>query len=418
MSELKKNSIYMLAGQMAVVFFQGVQFLLVARALGPLEFGRVAGVLAIAAVLLPFSGLGSGNVMVLRLARNEGDVRTYFGNAIFVAAVSGIVLTIISILFGVSFLSSFATYELLLIFSVSEIILTKLIDIAVHVFYGLEKHIYSSFFYAAHSASRMLFSLPLLYINSPNAEQWAWLHLLAGLTALALVFAMTIRQIGIPKLDVSLAFHELREGLPFSVGLASKSIYTDIDKAVLAKYSSPEIGGAYTAAFRLIFIAYAPIRAVLQASMARLFREGELGIFAPVKFATRIVIWGSVYSIVFAVLIYIAAPLITYLLGDAYFLSVNILQSMALVPLILVLQDAYSDALMGAGRQTLRSVFQVSVAVICFAMNMYLIPIHSWKGAVFSTYFSQAFLALLIIGSIWILIHRLKNLADVSAPQH
>ena len=84
MSKLRKNATYMITGQLATVFFQGVQFFLVARALGPEEFGRVAGMLAITAALLPFSGVGAGNVMVMRLAREDGEPQVYFGNALVV----------------------------------------------------------------------------------------------------------------------------------------------------------------------------------------------------------------------------------------------------------------------------------------------------------------------------------------------
>ncbi len=411
MSKFKKNAVYMLIGQLSVALFQGVQFLIVARVLGPSEFGRVAGVVAITAVLLPFSGVGAGNVLVLRMARNDGDVRVYFGNALLVVVGSGLLLSLLAVFWGVGFLRGGISVELMLVFAISEIILTKLIDIAVHVFYGLDQHRYSGFFYALQSALRMLAATALFFVAHASAICWSMLHLGAGAASLAVVLYITIRQIGWPKFDVALALRELKTGVFYSIGLSSKSVYTDIDKAVLARYVGPDIGGAYTAAFRLIFIAYTPVRALLQASMARLFREGSAGVSGPVRFATRIVIWGSLYALFFAMAVSWGAPLIKFLIGDAYVLSVDILRAMALVPLVLLLQDAYSDALMGAGRQGLRSAFQVFVAVLCFGCNMILVPIYSWRGAVATTYLSQALLAILVLGCITVLMQRDKRRA-------
>ena len=415
MSKLRKNATYMITGQLATVFFQGVQFFLVARALGPEEFGRVAGMLAITAALLPFSGVGAGNVMVMRLARRDGEPQVYFGNALVVVLVSGILLTLLALLINATLLRGVASWENMLLFALSEIMMTKLIDIAVHVFYGLDRHEFSGFFYALQSAFRMLLSASLFLFPHPTAWHWGCLHLAAGAAAMLVVVIMTIRQVGLPKPNIHLALKELKVGVFFSIGLSSKSLYTDIDKAVLARFASPEICGAYTAAFRLIFIAYTPIRAILQASMARFFRAGTNGVTGPVQFANKIVFWAALYAITFAICVYVAAPMVRLLLGDAYTMSVSILQSLALVPLVLVLQDVYSDALTGAGRQGLRSIFQVIVAILCFCSNMVLVPMYSWAGSVTSTYLSQALLAVLIIGCIVVLSRRSSPASDATS---
>lgn len=417
MGKLKRNAIHMFGSQLLVALFQGIQFILIARALGAHDFGRMSGILAMTAVLLPFSGLGAENVIVIRLARGLGNAQVYFGNALFVAIISGLLLTSLYIAWGLTFLPTLTTPLLLLVFGISEILVTKLIDISAHVFFGFERHAYSGIFYSLHSFFRMLFALIFFALFFHNAELlhqlqllcsfvnfpkdslqlWAWFHLAAGLFALTIVLFVTIRQIGCPTFDLKLALRELKIGVFYSIGLSAKSVYINIDKTILARYVSPEINGAYTAAFRLIYMAFSPIESVLLAASARFFREGSKGVGASFRMATRIIIYGSLYCLAFALLVFICAPLIPFILGKSYALSTEILRWLALLPLFLMLQDAYSDALTGADRQMARSLFQVIVALICFGLNMVLIPKFSWMGSVAATYISQMVLAILII---------------------
>ncbi len=426
MGNLKRNALHMFGSKILVALFQGIQFILIARTLGAHDFGRMAGVMAITAVLLPFSGLGAENVVVIRLARGLGRAQVYFGNGLLVAFISGWLLVGLYYVLGMTFLPSLSTPTLLLVFGVSEIIITKFIDIAAHVFFGFERHAYSGLFYSLHGFFRMVFAavffalffhngelLQLLKLNfnvtifpDDNLALWAWFHLAAGLATLVFVFKITIRQIGSPAIDLKLAIKELKIGIFYSIGISAKSVYTNIDKSILARFVSPEINGAYTAAFRLIYMSFTPIEAVLLAASARFFREGSKGVEPSFKMATQIVVYGIAYCLLFALAVFVGAPLIPLILGDSYALSTEILRWLAFLPIVLLFQDAYSDALMGADRQMVRSLFQVFVAFLCFGLNMLLVPKYSWLGSVAATYLSQLLLATLIFGLIAYLVRR------------
>lgn len=419
----------MFGSQILVAVFQGLQFILIARALGAHDFGRMAGILAITAVLLPFSGIGAENVIVIRLARGLGKAPVYYGNGLLMALLSGLVLIALYCFIGTTYLATLSTLKLLIIFGFSEIIVTKLIDISAHVFFGFEQHVFSGLFFSLHSLFRMLFAsafFALLYrqgelkqwlqitcdlaFPDDNLVLWAWFHLCAGLLAFSIVFSVTVKQVGWPKFDMPLAIKEVRTGIFYSIGISAKSVYTNIDKWVLARMVSPEINGAYTAAFRLIYMAFTPIEAVLLAASAKFFQEGAKGVTASFMIATRIVLFGSLYCLLFALAVFLCSPLIPLVLGDSYQLSTEILRWLAFLPVVLLLQDAYSDALTGADRQMARSFFQVTVAVCCFALNMVLVPQYSWLGSVASTYISQAILACLIIGlSVFLVRREAKN---------
>ena len=400
---LRRNALHMVGAQFTGSLLQGLQFILIARALGAHDFGRMAGVLAITSALLPFSGVGAGNVMVMRLARKEAPAALYFGNALMVALVSGGLLVALAALAGPLFLRDPSLLGLIVLLGISEILVTKFIDIAAHVFYGLDRHAFSGSFYTLQAALRLCAAgVFFTWLSGHGVTLWAALHLASGIVAGLVVMVLTMQQIGRPRLDLALALRELKVGVLFSIGLSANSVYTDIDKAVLARYATAQVNGQYTAAYRLVYMAFTPVMAVLMATQGLFFRAGaQQGLSATVKLALRMAWLGAVYCIALAVLLYFAAPLVAWALGAQYQLSVEILRALALLPLVLMTQSVFSEALTGADRQRARSIAQVLVATLCFGLNMALVPGLGWQGAVIATYASQAVLAAAVVWIIW-----------------
>ncbi len=116
------NSAYMIGSQFSTALLQAVQFLLLARALGSHEFGIVASVVAITSGLLPFSGLGLGNVAILSIARGQASAERSLGNGLAVTTVTAAVGVGLALLIGKFFLDEPGIWLLVLLFGVSEIL--------------------------------------------------------------------------------------------------------------------------------------------------------------------------------------------------------------------------------------------------------------------------------------------------------
>lgn len=395
---LVKSILPLMLGQLGQALVQGLQFLIVARILGPYEFGRVASVLAITSALLPFSGLGSANTMVMHLARGSKESHMLYGNALTAGSTVGAVLALLTA--GISFLvtkdRSFAL--LCLIFGMSELVATKLVDISQHVFLGMEKHALASRLLLMQGVSRLVGAgILATAIHAPDAVQWAYIHLASGLLATALILVYTRTHTGYLSFQLRRLLTDIRTGVFFSLGLSARSIYTDVDKAVLAHVVSPAVNGAYTAAFRLVFMATTPLSAGLLAIQARMFRAGhQEGIRKTAQIAKTAIMAGVTYGCVVGVVLYLCAPLLPWLLGPKYAQSVVMLQALAFLPIPLFVQSALSDALAAANFQRARSMIQMTVAMLSFGLNTLLIQHLSWQGAVVATYSCQIALALLM----------------------
>ena len=108
-------------------------------------------------------------------------------------------------------------------------------------------------------------------------ERWCYYDLVAALIAAVVAMVVAIRALGRPTFGPFDRAAQARDGFFFSLGQASKSIYVDIDKTMLSVLRSEYATGVYTAAYRVIGMAFAPVQALVFSSNTRFFRLGEAG---------------------------------------------------------------------------------------------------------------------------------------------
>jgi O-antigen/teichoic acid export membrane protein len=390
----KNNVLPLILGQLGVAAVQGFQLLIVARTLGPHEFGKVAGILAITAALLPFSGLGTANMMVMHLARGEKAADRLYGNALMAGLLSGSALTAL-VVAGFYIWDGDTSFLLIcLLFCISELIFSKAVDLSQHVFFGLDRHAVASKFVIVLSSLRFVGALVLLQLGLQTARDWAMAHIVGGAIAAGLIVAYTLKTTDGLRVDFKTMRADIKHGVFFSLGFASRGVYIDIDKAILPRFEPMSINGAYTAAFRLVYMATTPLTAGLLALQARMYRAGGThGLSETARIARRAMVVGVAYGAIVGLMIYALAPLLPLIIGPKYALSVDIMRALAFLPIPLFAQSAMSDALAAANHQRARSVVQIFVALLAVVLNFVLIQHYSWKGAVISAYACQFFLA-------------------------
>ena len=82
-------------GQGLKLFVQAGYFVLIARSLGPDAFGAFAAVVALAAVLGPFSGMGTPNLFIRDVRSGKREAAICWGNGLLLTILSGTTLTIV-----------------------------------------------------------------------------------------------------------------------------------------------------------------------------------------------------------------------------------------------------------------------------------------------------------------------------------
>jgi O-antigen/teichoic acid export membrane protein len=327
----------------------------------------------------------------------------YFGNSLLVAVATSLLLSLLAPAAIAPLIGAASSFALMAVLCVSELLFAKLIDICGQVFIAREKLRLTSRFVVLQSAARLAAIPAFMSFAAPSALNWACGALATNLLVAAYVLYATLKETGMPLFDTGLALRETRQGVHFAIGLSAKGFYTDADKAFLARFESTEIVGLYTSAFRVVQMALTPVRAVAQSSLATFFREGERGLQHSLQVAARLAAPLGVFSVAIAIGFFVMAPLLPVLLGPGFAGSVEVVRWLSLLPLVFAAQSLLSDALSGAGYQSVRAAIQIGAAVAACVLNIALIRPFGWKGAVFASYGSQLLMVLGLLAAIVVL---------------
>jgi O-antigen/teichoic acid export membrane protein len=187
---------------------------------------------------------------------------------------------------------------------------------------------------------------------------------------------------------------EWRMGTLFMVGMSSTTVYNDVDKALLARLSTFEATGIYSAAYRIVDMSYAPVRSLLGAASPAMWRAGPQGLLPVLDVVrARLLRPTAAYCVVGTVAMFVGAGLVPLVFGEAYRQSVPALRALSFLLLIKGCHYVVGDTLTCAGHQGARTVVQIAIAVGNAVLCFMLIPRFSWQGAVVASLLSDGLLA-------------------------
>lgn len=398
---LARNTLWMLLAQGLRVILQAVYFVIIARALGAEQYGAFVGATALVSILAPFASLGCGNLLIKNVSRNRDLFREYWGNALLMIFSSGLVLIIIVLCIAPFFLPKTISLLLIFIVALTDLIFARILDVAGQAFQSVMWLSKTAQLNILPQVTRLIAAFAFVrFLPNSGALAWTFFYLISTAVSALLGVLLVHRDLGYPKLALSRLKPEITEGFYFSVSLSAQTIYNDIDKTMLARLSTLEATGIYAAAYRLIDVAFVPVRSLLAAAYAKFFQQGSTGIGGSINLAKRLTPIAGTYGASAGIGLFLFAPIVPYVLGHEYAGAVEALRWLAPLPFLKAMHYFAADTLTGAGFQGVRSIVQVIVAVFNVLVNLWLIPLYSWKGAAWSSLASDGILML----SLWLVV--------------
>ena len=395
------NTAWMLTAQMLRVVLQGIYFVAVARALGAEAFGGFVSVLALVGIMVPFAGLGFGNLIVKNVAHNRDAMQTSCGNMLFMVATTGTALMVAAIILKPFFLAQSISVWVLAAVAFSDLILTKVVFAAGLAFQAVEQLSKTSIILVSLFATRTVAALIMLeLVPNPTVLTWSAFYMTGSLITAILAAVLAYRSFGGPRLAPARIRSEMAEGFFFSASMSGQVINNNIDKIMLGRMATLAATGIYGAAYRLIDVSMAPIRSLLLATYSKFFKYGRHGIRGSLKMATHLAPIAAAYGVLAMVGIYLIAPVIPYILGEEYAASVGALRWLAPIPFFKSLHFVASDTLSGASLQKTRTLMIFTAAGFNVILNIWLIPLYSWRGAAWSSLAADG----LLMAGLWTLI--------------
>jgi O-antigen/teichoic acid export membrane protein len=384
-SSLARNAAWLFAGDGLSFVVQALYFIILARLLGTSQYGLLAGVAALVAVVSQYSPLGSGLLFLRYVSPDEARFRVYWGNILLSVAITGGLLAVGLRIVGAWLLGS-ASIPLLLPIALSDCLFMQFNSCASQVFQTFEKMKFSAALALTSNILRLTLAASMLFaMRSAAAWEWARASLIISVLNSAVAFAVVTRSFGWPTFSVRLFVARAREGFVFAVSGSTTAIYNDIDKVVLSHDGMIRANGIYSMAYRAINIGTMPVMSIVRAALPRFFREGVKGIAPTVPMARQLLKRTGMIGVGISVALFLFAPLVPHLVGRSYAESVSALRWLCLIPLFRCFHLSAGDAIAGAGHQRYRLISQSIAAGGNLALNIYLVPRYSWLGAAWTS---------------------------------
>jgi O-antigen/teichoic acid export membrane protein len=390
---MARNATWLFAGQGLGLVLQAAYFVILARLLGPLQYGVYAGAFAFASLVAQYSALGTGTVFLRYVSSDHSAFAVYWGNILVVTSVVGGGLVVALDLLGPRLLNP-ASAALVLLAAIGNCVCAQLTIESARVFQTFEKMRITALINLLTNLARTIAAAAMfISMRHCTARQWALVStLVSALAAAAIVLTISLR-FGRPRFDSKLFLKRGAEGFGFAVAMSTSSLYNDLDKTMLSHYGMNHDNGVYTMAYRIVDIATIPIFSIRDAAMPRFFKLGREGISASAELAHRLLRRTLALGALSSVAMFLAAPLIPMVVGHGFIEGVAALRWLCLIPLFRGVHQMTGCALTGAGMQRYRTIIQLLAATLNFFLNLWLIPTWGWHGAAWSSLCTDAALA-------------------------
>ena len=394
-TSLAKGTTFMLLGFGGRVVLQTAAVVLIARTLGPSDFGRFASITALTVLLGPFVALGGYSQMVRHVRTLRGAARGWLGNAgLLIGLMTPVVLGVLFVLARL-LLPDLQAGSLVLVAAADFLgFRVRMVAAGTLIAHDLQ-HVNAAFEILA-GLLRLAAALAVVLLGA-GLGLWIVLYAVGEVIAGFSAAAWTAHRFGVDKPALVPALRSIARGLMFAVADASTSAYRDLDKTMLPRFAAYEAAGIYTVAYRFIDVAYLPMNAFMSALYPRFFDASGAPARDAFRLARKVAGGTGLYGLAASATLFMLAPLISLVFGEGFAEGATALRWLAIVPFLQGLYWPFADALTGSGHQRLRTGAQVCALACNAGLNVVLIPAIGWRGAAVATAASESLLLVVLV---------------------
>lgn len=341
---------------------QASTLLLVARMLGPGQFGSYAAITALAVLLGSFSTFGTHLVLLAEVAKNptsRGPILAYAVPTTFIAG-SFLLLLYLGVYAFLFAHSTALPWGVLLCIGGAETLLQPLLLLPASEHLAQEKTARSQLLTILPLGLRTLAALGVLLVAPAQP-----LHVFAPLYLLSALLGLVLVKVHQPQAWLSPSQWRLprRADLAHSAGYATLAMTAtgpaELDKMLAAKLLTGGLGGIYAAASRVIGAAVLPVIALLLSALPRLFRTADAPSGQNKHLSRWLFISVFAYGLSLTGLLWFCAPLVQWMFGPQYEGMADMLRWLCWVVPPLSLRFVASSILTTTGNPWMRAGLEV-----------------------------------------------------------
>ncbi|MBW4535672.1 MAG: oligosaccharide flippase family protein [Pleurocapsa minor HA4230-MV1] len=402
-SERFKDSLAIFLSFILQLLVQGIYFIILARTFAPGKYGAYVGIVAIVSILIPFASWGSEQIIIQNVSRQRSLFRESWGTGILKTLIFGSLFTSLILIVYSFFPIPGISIQVVFVVALANLIFLRLNDLVRDSFVGIGMLDYTAKIMFLVSVNRFFGVLVLITLyDNPSILTWTIIYCIATFLAAVMSTYLLVKQVDYPKFVLAKVKEDLKLGFSFAIGISAQTIYNDIDKSMLAKLSTLESAGIYGAAYHILNVSFTPIMSLAMASFRNFFQQGASGIKSSFELCKKLLPMSVGYSLIAIVGLAVFAPLVPLILGSEYKDSATALILLSPSIFFRTMHIFAADTLTGADLQEVRSGSQVLVAVVNGLLNYWLIPLYSWRGAIWATLVSECLLMIVLWSAVYL----------------
>lgn len=376
---------------------------LIARKIGPANYGQYAIAFALVSSFVFTFLLGLDSVVVREVASSPGDAGKIISSAGLPAAVWSICLVIIICLLGRWLGYSSEVITLISIFA-PAIAFRGMINLARAALRGFEKLGSDAIIQFFEAALALAFIAILLSIHS-SALSAAWGLFLGEVAAFGLAIFLMSRILGPGAAFRSkLAIRLIKDAAPIGMTFTLLGINLRLEMVVLGMFTSKVEIGKYAAALSIVMLtrSLSLISAALLPRLSTSYSQG-LNTFLPMfkKGFWRITILGSAAGLI----IYIfGEPMLLFIFSQEFISAAGVLEILAVMSAVMFVNTYLWQAMIATKAQSAMSAGILATLLVTGGLLVYLIPKSGIYGAALASLGREVCQAILLS---WFLYRRL-----------
>lgn len=403
-SPLVRNTMLATGWQGIRVALQAVWVVLLARAVGPGDYGAFAGMAGLAAAMGSLTGLGFGMLMMQDASRDRGHFSGAWKRAFRMTLASGLALwAIYMVIAPLLFRTHMGLWSYAAI-GLPELLCFPITIVAAYAFQLHERMGWAGALFTFITIGNLIAVTAFLLVAP--AKMLAFylpFHAAGSILAAGCAMAFVIRRLAPSAAAFSLTRRDMREGLGFSLMRIADTGMTSLDKTLVLLLAGPQVAGIYSSAYRLVAVLAMPATSLGMAALPRLFRTHHAKPDEPARKSNLVAMLLSVtvaYGLIAAVLAYLLSGVLPILFGAAFEQAAQAARWLAISPLLYGMYALGCNVLVTSHRRTLRILAQAAGIVLLAASAWLWIPKFGLKGAVGMLLSTQCATALLL----WLLV--------------
>lgn len=348
------------------LFIQAGTLLLVARMLGPEEFGAFAGIASLAVLLGALSTFGTNLILFGEISKESTKRNQVLSYAIPTTLLCG------GLLFSVYMVIAFwllpddsLSLWVLFAIGIAEVLLQPLFGLMSTEHHALGRIASAQLMQNAPLALRLLIAAIIFSFELTPA-----MDIYAGSCLVASILALGIGALYLPdkwpfwnswRLPKTV---ELRYAFGYAVINISKIGPAELDKTLAMKLLPLEAAGIYAAGARVVGAITLPITAMTLSALPRLFRESNIYTAGSGGLLRRMYVVSFIYSLMLVGVLWLTAMVLEAFFGDGYQGMGEVVRWLCLAIPGIALRLISGNALMAMDKPWLRFIFEFTGMLI------------------------------------------------------